>query len=181
MLPDDAATLDPVETAADAAQSYADSAKATARDAMASLNDMVVSNPVPAALTAAAVGAGLMALLALMSRPERYPSTTIPVGSPRGLDIDALKSQIADLADRLTRSLPKDAAKQRIDDASDALADSWSGVRDQALDVLGKLQPQATAAVNLARENPIWTAIVMGAVGALLGSQLLGRSGDDKS
>ena len=181
MLPDDAAKLDPVDTATDAAQSFADTAKSTASDALASLNDMVVSNPMPAALTAAAVGAGLMALLALMSRPDRYPSTTIPVGNSRGLDVDALKSQIADLADRLTRSLPKDAAKQRIDDASDALADTWSGVRDQALDVLGKIQPQATAAVKIARENPIWTAVIMGAVGALLGAQLLGGSSDDKS
>lgn len=181
MLPDTASTLDPVDKAtaalSDAADAVTDTADATLND----LSDMVVRNPVPAALIAAAAGAGLMALLGMMGRSsEPYPRTSIPVGSTRGLDYDTLKKQIADLADRIGKSIPTDEAKQRVGDATDALADTWSGVRDQALDVIGKLQPQATAAVKVARENPIWTAVVMGAIGALIGSQLLGKGGDDQ-
>lgn len=177
MLPDNASNLDPAQKDARAAVSdAADTVSDMAASAVSDISDLVVRNPVPAALIAAATGAGLMALLGLMSRSsDPYPPTTIPVGRGRGLDYDALKQQISDLADRIGKSFPTDAAKQRVEDSTDALADTWSGVRDQALDVLGKLQPQATAAVKMARENPLWTAVVMGAVGALLGSQLLGK------
>ena len=182
MLPDNASTLESADTASTTVSDAADAVSDTANATMSDLSDMVVRNPVPAALIAAATGAGLMALLGMMGRSSTpYPPTSIPVGSTRGLDYDTLKKQIADLADRLGNVIPTDQAKQRVGDATDAIADTWSGVRDQAMDVIGKFQPQATAAVKMARENPLWTAVVMGALGALIGSQLLGKSSDDTS
>ena len=147
--------------------------------------DLVERNPMPAVLAAAAAGAGLMALVALMARrpapprPSTYvPPQTVPLSSARGIDYDSLKRQIADLADRITSALPTDAAKQRVENAGDAIADTWGTVRDQAIDVLNKIQPQAGAAVKVARENPVWTALIVGAIGALVGSQMLGQSAD---
>lgn len=185
MMPDTATTLDTAADLADKASAQVSDAARSAADAAASafddLSGLVVRNPVPSALVAATTGAGLMALLALMSRSDdAYPRHTIPTRNGRGIDVDGLKQQIADLADRIGKAIPRDEARQRVDDASDALASTWTGVRDQAMDVIGKLQPQATAAVKMARENPMWTAVVMGAVGALLGSQLLGGKGDTR-
>jgi hypothetical protein len=138
------------------------------------LIDLVERNPVPAVLAAAAAGAGLMALMALMARPDRDPRAPVPTVTPRGIDYAALKQQLADLTDRVTRAMPVDAARQRAEQAGDALADGWGSVRDQALDALGRFEPQATAGIKAARENPVWTALIVGAVGALVGSQMLG-------
>lgn len=145
------------------------------------LTDLVERNPIASVLAAAAAGAGLMALVTLMARREPNPLAPVPLVSPRAFDYEALKKQIADLTDRLSdrvttaaKAAPVDAAKQRVSQAGDAIADGWSSVRDQALDALGRFEPQATAAIKVARENPVWTALVVGAVGALLGSQMLG-------
>ncbi|MEP7101463.1 MAG: hypothetical protein ABI781_13195 [Burkholderiales bacterium] len=138
------------------------------------LTDLVERNPVPAVLAAAAAGAALMALVSLMARRDPEPLAPVPTVTPRGLDYEALKGQIADLADRVTRAMPVDAAKQRVEDAGDAIKEGWGTVRDQALDALGRFEPQASAAIKVARENPVWTALIVGAVGALVGSQMLG-------
>ena len=146
--------------------------------ATAPLTDLVERNPVPAVLAAAAVGAGLMALLAVMARRDSGPLAPVPTVAPRGIDFDALKRQIADLADRVTRAMPVDTAKERVEHVGDAIADGWSTVRDQALDALGRFEPQASAAIKVAREHPVWSALIVGAVGALIASQMLGRSSD---
>ena len=130
------------------------------------VTDLAERNPVVAVLAAAAAGA------ALMTRRAPDPLAPVPLVSSRGLDFESLRQQIADLADRLGRVTPVDAAKQRVEQAGDAISDGWSTLRDQAFDVLGSLEPQASAAVKVARDNPVLTALVVGAVGALVGSQL---------
>jgi ElaB/YqjD/DUF883 family membrane-anchored ribosome-binding protein len=140
------------------------------------LTDLVERNPIPA-------GAGLMALVTLMARRDSEPFDakpakpavpTMPTTITRANDFDGLKQQIADLVDRLSKTAPVDAAKQRAERAGDAIADGWGAVRDQALDALDRFEPQASAAIKVARENPVWTALIVGAVGALVGSQMLG-------
>lgn len=139
------------------------------------LTDLIERNPVSAVLAAAAAGAGLMALVSLMGRRDPQPLTqVVPTRTARAIDYETLKQQIADLTDRVTRAMPVDTAKRRVEDAGDAIADGWGAVRDQALDALGRFEPQATAAIKVARENPVWTALVVGAVGALVGAQMLG-------
>jgi len=143
------------------------------------LTDLVERNPVPAVLAAAAAGAALMALVSLMSRRDPEPLAPVPTVTPHGFDYAALKQQIADLADRVTRAMPVDAAKQRAEHAGDVLAEGWNTVRDQALDALGRFEPQAAAAIQAARANPVWSALIVGAVGALIASQMLGNSTDE--
>ena len=155
-----------------AAFGHPDEATVSAR----TLTELVERNPMPAVLAAAAAGAGLMALVTLMARREPDPLAAMPLVSPRAFDYDALKRQVADLADRLSKAAPVDTARQQVEQASGALADGWSAVREQALDLLNRFEPQAGAAVKVARDNPLWTALVVGAVGALVGSQLLGKS-----
>ena len=144
------------------------------------LTDLVERNPIPAVLAAAAAGAGLMALVTLMARRDSEPfdakpaKPAVPTTTTRANDFDGLKQQIADLVDRLSKTAPVDAAKQRAERAGDAIADGWGAVRDQALDALDRFEPQASAAIKVARENPVWTALIVGAVGALVGSQMLG-------
>ena len=144
------------------------------------LTDLVERNPIPAVLAAAAAGAGLMALVTLMARRDSEPfdakpaKPAVPTTTTRANDFDGLKQQIADLVDRLSKTAPVDAAKQRAERAGDAIADGWGAVRDQALNALDRFEPQASAAIKVARENPVWTALIVGAVGALVGSQMLG-------
>ena len=182
------------------------------------LTDMVVANPVPSVLAAAATGAGLMALIALMARPEsRLPSLSelramakdaVP-GSIDKPDVGSLRGQLADLLERVSDALPsKSEAKSKIQNAGDAARDTaqsareaalsardtardaaqtardtaqsaWESVRDQAASVIDTVQPQisaaTTAATKVARENPLWAAVVAGAIGTLIGAQFLGK------
>ena len=186
------------------------------------LTDMVVANPVPSVLAAAATGAGLMALIALMARPgSRLPSLSelramakdaVP-GSIDKPDVGSLRGQLADLLERVSDALPsKSEAKSKIQNAGDAARDTaqsareaardaalsardtardaaqtardtaqsaWESVRDQAASVIDTVQPQisaaTTAATKVARENPLWAAVVAGAIGTLIGAQFLGK------
>lgn len=142
------------------------------------LTDLVERNPVSAVLVAAAAGAGLMALVSLMARRDPDPLAPVPLVASRGIggiDFDALKQQIADLAERLKRATSVDAAKERVEHAGVRVADGWGTLRAQALDALGRFEPEAGAAIKAVRENPVWTALIVGAVGALVASQLLGK------
>ncbi len=146
-----------------------------------SVTDLIERNPLPAALAAAAVGAGLMALVALLARQSSAPRVpeAIPTTRP-GLDLEGLKQQIAELSSRLGESIPTAGARQRIDDAGDALAQGWGTVRDHAFDafdrVLGPLEPQASAALKAVRQHPVWGAMIVGVIGALVGTQWLGKT-----
>ena len=157
---------DPVVTAHDAVD-----------DISASFVDYVNRKPVQAALGAAAAGAGLMALLALLARDDTLdPRKPLSTASSRGLDYQSLKNQLADLADRVSRSVPTGEAKQRVGDAGDAIAEGWSHFREQTANALGRFEPEASAAIRVARDNPVWTAVIVGAVSALVGAQMLGKT-----
>lgn len=174
-------TFDPLAPFAAAA------ADLSAENAGRALADFVDRNPLPAVLAAAAAGAGLMALVALTARSDRpaSPANAIPLAPTRAFDLDSLKQQIADLAERLGAALPAaSSARQHVDATADAIGAGWDAVRQQALDTVGKLgrfEPQATAAIRAARDNPVWTAVIVGALGALLGSQWLGHSAEPQA
>jgi hypothetical protein len=156
------------------------------------LAEMVEHNPMSTVLVAAAAGAGLMALLSLMGRGGPLPTESAPtpprpisLAPSRGFDLSALKQQIAELTERIASAAPSPgAAKKQLGDATDAIADGWGSLRQHALEAvapLSRFEPQATAAMKAARENPVWTALVVGALGALLGSQLIGSSKDESA
>ncbi len=157
-------------------EAVAASADDAAETISASLAGYVSRNPVQSALGAAAAGAGLMALLALMARNDPPdPKAPVPTITSRGFDYESLKNQIADLADRVSRAVPTDEARQRVGDAGDAIADGWSHLREQTISALGRFEPEASAAIKAARENPVWTALIVGAVSALIGAKVLGK------
>ena len=183
---------------------------------------MVIENPLPAALAAAAVGAGLMALATLMvpSRPSVSKVKVDKVVDSVADEAGSLRSQLGDLAKSVLAALPtKSQLKSRAGDAADeaqslaqsardSLSDSLKSVGgalrsagdtanssfksasdtlrsvlgetwDQASDVLQKYQPQVDAATKLARNNPLWAAVLAGVAGTLIGWQLLGASKKD--
>lgn len=166
------------------------------------LNELVVAHPLSAVLASAAVGAGLMALLSLIARDDspRVSSAMNGVGKQRDSHaeryadrsshaVDAaadhyadLKSQIGELAKKLAASLPsRSDADDAMNTASDKAAEVWNSVRKQADDVLGQLRPHMDATAEVARAHPVWTALAVGALGALLGSQITGGgNGDSK-
>jgi hypothetical protein len=161
-------------------EAVAATATATAEDVAsrigASFSGYVSRNPVQSALGAAAAGAGLMALLALIGRDNAPdPKAPVPTVGSRGLDYQSLRNQIADLADRISRAVPADDARQRVGDAGDAIADGWSHLREHAINAIGRFEPEASAAIRAARDNPVWTALIVGAVSALVGTQVLGK------
>lgn len=180
------------------------------------LTDLVVDNPMPSVLAAAATGAALMALVALVAMPKtrglsklsvpkvslpdvsmpdvsmpKMPKVSMPDVSlpkmPSGsslpdVDFASLKDQVVDLVQRVADAFPsKRQAKRTLQDAQDTVQDSvqstWNSVRDQASDMMDQVQPQFVAATKVARDNPLWAALIVGALGTLLGSQLLGKSG----
>lgn len=147
------------------------------------VNDLVNAYPLAAVLTSAAVGAGLVALIALAGRDDRSSVPGVLLTVPRstretaGDALDELRAQIADLGRKLTSSLPSPADARRTSaDLGDKASDAWTAVRGQAQAALDQVAPKFSAATELARANPLWVSVVMGAVGALLGSQWLGRS-----
>lgn len=145
------------------------------------LTGLVERNPLPSVLAAAAAGAAAMALFSALGRRDPDPLAPVPLVAPRGIDFDSLRRQVGDIADRIAKAAPVDAAKQRAESAGESLADGWGVVRDQAMDALHRFEPQATAAIKTARDNPMLTALVVGALGALVGSQLWSRADDGSS
>ncbi len=179
------------------------------------LTDLVVENPMPSVLAAAATGAALMALAALVAKPKsrlpKMPDVSMPdvsmpdismpdVSMPKmsmpkmsmpkmpsstpslpDVDFASLKDHVVDLVQRVSDAFPsKRQAKSQLQSAQDTVQDTvqstWNTVRDQASDMIDQVQPQLAAATKVARDNPLWAALIVGALGTLLGSQLLGRS-----
>lgn len=171
-------------------------------DATRQLTDLVVENPMPSVLAAAATGAALMALAALVARPKSrrsklsmpdvsMPDVSMPdISIPKmpksapslpDLDIASLKDHVVDLVQRVSDAFPsKREARRQFQNAQDTVTDgvqsTWNTVRDQAADMIDQVQPQLAAATKVARDNPLWSALIVGALGTLLGSQLLGKS-----
>jgi ElaB/YqjD/DUF883 family membrane-anchored ribosome-binding protein len=147
------------------------------------VNDIVNEYPLAAVLTSAAIGAGLIALISMATREERSSGLapvlrTVPRSTREtaGDAFDELRSQISDLGRKLSAALPSASEARRTSaDLGDKASEAWSTVREQAQAALDQVAPKISAAADIARANPLWVSVVMGAVGALLGSQLLGR------
>lgn len=161
----------------------ADAASTVPTSASEAVNEIVNAYPLAAVLTSAAVGAGLVALITMAARDERANAANVLRTVPRstresaGDALDELRAQIAELGRKLTSGLPTPADARRTSaDLGEKASDAWTTVREQAQAALDQVAPKITAATDLARANPLWVSVVMGAVGALLGSQVLGRS-----
>ncbi|MDQ6685576.1 MAG: hypothetical protein M3Z16_10665 [Pseudomonadota bacterium] len=161
--------------------------------------DYVRDEPTRAVLISAAVGAGLMALIALAVRGNRRPYLELPAGVPSSMA--GLRSAALGLADRAhgaaTDALKKaqKQAQKRVDkaqkdalaaadeatsDMGDKVADLWKNLREQAAPVVQKIRPQLDAAAAYAKDEPAKTTLGVVAAGALLmGLMALLGSNDD--
>lgn len=154
----------------------------------------IANHPMTSALIAAAAGAGLMGLLNLALRDSGS-------GAPaqrmqRAVSDAATRTDLADLRDQLTKwasdlldATPSRGDVQRnVSQASDSIADTWNEVREQATGLAAdlaqrvrsqvegtadRLRPKVTAAVDLAKDNPIWLGAAIATIGAVLGASVL--------
>ncbi len=158
----------------------------------------ITENPMKAALIAAAAGAGLMGLLAMAMRSnptpmEQVAERAMPDPATRR-DLADLRDQLVSWARDMIDAAPtrremtrkvSDAkqgladARQSVSDASATVADTWNEVRDQAADLAqrlksqvedtaDRLRPKVTAAVDLAKDNPMWLGVAGAALAALI-------------
>jgi ElaB/YqjD/DUF883 family membrane-anchored ribosome-binding protein len=157
---------------------------------IAAVSDYARNEPTKAVLIAAAAGAGLMALLALVARGSR-PS---PVSTGQRT-MSAIRDAALDLADRAHNVASQaigsahkrastavdtaehqagearhrlDAMHKRANDVADSVAETWASLRDQAAPVVDKLKPQIDALATYAKEDPTRAALGVATAGAVL-------------
>jgi len=157
---------------------------------IAAVSDYARNEPTKAVLIAAASGAGLMALLALLVRSSR-PS---PVSAGQRT-MASIRDAAIDLADRAhsvateaigrahrradsvvqTAEQQASAAQERIEavqkranDVADSVAETWASLRDQAAPVIDRLKPQYDAIASYAKEDPTRAALGVATAGAVL-------------
>jgi ElaB/YqjD/DUF883 family membrane-anchored ribosome-binding protein len=155
---------------------------------IAAVSSYARNEPTKAVLIAAASGAALMALVALLVRSSR-PS------SPGARTMAAIRDAAIDLADR-AHSVATDAiatthkhasdaiasthkhasdAKDRVDAAqkragevADSVAETWANLREQAAPVVERFKPQIDAVASYAKEDPARAALGVATAGAVL-------------
>jgi phytoene dehydrogenase-like protein len=141
-------------------------------EAPQTLSELVAQHPLVAIAASAAVGAGVMALIAAVSHRRE------PAGSPleslhaQGGDAYAdLRSQLGKLIDRLSASLPsRQAASQTVGDfgaQASKVIDKASGAAKQTF---RSASDAARSATETAKAHPLITSLVLGALGTVIAS-----------
>ena len=160
---------------------------------IAAVSSYARSEPTKAVLIAAASGAALMALIALLARSGR-PS------SPGARTMAAIRDAAIDLADRAhsvatdaiatTHKRASDAqssaqdrvesVQKRAGEMADSVAETWANLREQAAPVVERLKPQLDAVASYAKEEPARAALGVATAGAVLFGllALIRRSGN---
>ena len=159
---------------------------------IAAVSDYARNEPTKAVLIAAATGAGLMALLALLVRGSRPSPSPLRTGQRT---MAAIRDAAIDLADRAhsvaTQAIGNvhkrastvvgtaeqqagaaqekiEAAQQRANEVADSVAETWASLREQAAPVVDRLKPQFDALASYAKEDPTRAAIGIATAGAVL-------------
>lgn len=152
----------------------------------------ISDHPMTAALVAAAAGAGLMGLMMLAMRSSPSPAQQLaeratPSAATRD-DLAQLRNQFTGWArDMMAAARSRGEVKQAASDAGDTLSTTWTDVREQASDLAqrvrsqvegtaDKLRPKVNAAVDLAKENPLWLGIAAAALAAVIGASAIASS-----
>lgn len=160
---------------------------------IAAVSDYARNEPTKAMLIAAASGAGLMALLALLMRNSR-PTAAAPLRTGQRT-MAAIRDAAIDLADRAhsvaTETMGSarkrfssaagvaeeqaSAAQERIEtvhkranDVADSVAETWASLREQAAPVVDRIRPQLDAMASYAKEDPTRAALGVATAGAVL-------------
>jgi ElaB/YqjD/DUF883 family membrane-anchored ribosome-binding protein len=156
---------------------------------IAAVSSYARSEPTKAVLIAAASGAALMALVALMmrsSRPSSSGARTMAAIRDAAIDLadrahnvatDAIASTHKHASDAKDRV---DAAQKRAGEVADSVAETWASLREQAAPVVERLKPQFDAVASYAKEDPARAALGVATAGAVLVGllALIRRSGN---
>jgi ElaB/YqjD/DUF883 family membrane-anchored ribosome-binding protein len=175
---------------------------------IAAVSTYARDEPAKALLIAAAAGAALMGVIALIVRSSgrsQVPGAAAGrsamaairdaaldlADSAQTMALDALEATQKRAADALgtTQKRAADAlgttqkrASAAADSVAETVADTWKKVRDQAGPVVDKIKPQIDAAAAYAREEPTRTAIGLAAAGAIIAGLIaLARQSEDDS
>lgn len=108
--------------------------------------------------------------------------------APSRSEVKNLRDQFTGWVRDLLESAPsRGEVKKAASDARDTVSGTWTGVRDQATDLAqrvrtqlddtaDKLRPKVNAAVDLAKENPMWVGAAAAALAALIGVSAIASS-----
>lgn len=142
--------------------------------------------PTKALLIAAATGAALMGLVALMSRSGGRVQALQDDARDSGQSILAtIREAALDLANRAQSTATdalgtaqkyvetqqgraQDTADSAASRVSDTVGKAWQSLRDQAAEGVDKVRPRIDAAASYAKEDPARVALGVAAAGAVL-------------
>ena len=172
------------QTAVQKLREQADAVVQKIQPQIAAVSTYAREEPTKALLIAAATGAALMGLIALIARSggRSGADTTAAAGqsamaairdaaldladSAQSMATDALESAQKRVADAFG-STQKHAAAS-VDSVADAAADAWKKVREQAAPVVDRIRPQIEAATAYAKDDPVRAGLGLAAVGAIV-------------
>ena len=196
-----AAEGDDSQTAVQKLREQADAVVQRIQPQIAAVSTYAREEPTKALLMAAATGAALMGIVALIARSNSRPTpvstgkSTMAAIRDAALDLadsaqtmaaDALQTAQKRVAETIsgTQKRAADAQKRAADSAdsvSETMADAWKKVRDQAAPVVDKIRPQIDAATDYVKEDPTRAALGLAAVGAIVAGlvALTRRAGND--
>jgi hypothetical protein len=149
-------------------------------DTASTLREYVSAHPLVAVAASAAVGAGLMALITMVTREAPAPSQ----GAHRGTSekFAEIQAQLGELFARHRGSLPSGAEVSR---AAASLGDEASKVFNGAVDsAKHSLHGVSAAGANVtqaAMAHPLVTSLVLGALGTVLASLAASSTADAKA
>ena len=147
---------------------HADAVAQSLRPKLDAVSTFARDEPTKALLIAAAGGAVIIGLIALMARSGRRAP------APRATTMASIRDAALDLADRaynVTASAIDGAqvrATAAADSVSESVSDAWKSLREQAAPVVERLRPQIDAVTTYAKEDPARAALGLAAVGAVL-------------
>lgn len=146
------------------------------------LSELIAEHPLVAVAASAAVGAGVMALIAASTRQHGTTTHGHSIGNDASEKVSQLQAQLGELISRLTQSLP---SKGEVNRAAGHLGDQASKAFNGALNgATHSLHGASTAGLNVtqtALAHPLLTSLVLGAVGTLLASLTSSSASDAKS
>jgi ElaB/YqjD/DUF883 family membrane-anchored ribosome-binding protein len=126
------------------------------------------SDPTKAVLIAAATGAALMGLLALLVRSRRAsrPDAALDLADRAHVAatdaIDAAQRHAGDAQQKA------EALQKRAGAVADSVSETWQNLREQAAPVIERLRPQIDAVATYAKEDPVRAALGVATAGAVL-------------
>lgn len=145
------------------------------------LSELISEHPLVAVAASAAVGAGVMALIAMGTR-RAPPAHAQSLGREASEKYAAIQTQLGELFARLTDSLP---SKGEVGLAASHLGDQASKAYNGALNgAKHSLQGVSAAGVNVtqaALAHPLVTSLVLGALGTVLASLAASSTSDEKA